>query len=463
MVNDREIDNNRKRLAIATISAATLIILVQFVDSYCTEIFGKTQSLSVRTFLMDPRGMSSDAAVAYMSRGMLPFYLIGALTPFIRSYTDIIGRKKMMLTNVSLLVLGSVVCLMADSLWVYLLGNGILILGYSLDIHLIYIVDAIDKKHRGTIRGICGGVSMAAAMCIPLFRSLCVDGGRHRWQWLFGVGIMGGLFCLMLVMIYKFPDVAASDRAENMTVNVAETSGGADYTDLDDDTAEDRACDDNGSEVGTCASGISDDMPESDGHIHFFKTFRRICEDKNTRNLLLSISVVGLATAGITYYNEPMCAFSGMGESSVNMILLMQPVAALVINVITGILADHIDRVLVVRMGIVLSLITGVVFTLGVGHISSAVLLGVLWGCMNGFYFSAEELINLLVMESVDGSVRGRASAMSTLSYGVGDQIGIFLISLVVGALGMRWAKMLFLAPPLLVASVLIRSKLRNK
>ena len=204
-------------------------------------------------------------------------------------------------------------------------------------------------------------------------------------------------------------------------------------------------------------------MPESDGHIHFFKTFRRICEDKKTRNLLLSISVVGLATAGITYYNEPMCAFSGMGERSVNMILLMQPVAALVINVITGILADHIDRVLVVRVGIVLSLIAGVVFTLGVGHISSAVLLGVLWGCMNGFYFSAEELINLLVMESVDGSVRGRASAMSTLSYGVGDQIGIFLISLVVGALGMRWAKMLFLVPPLAVAYVLIRSKLRNK
>ena len=82
---------------------------------------------------------------------------------------------------------------------------------------------------------------------------------------------------------------------------------------------------------------------------------------------------------------------------------------------------------------------------------------------MNGFYFSAEELINLLVMESVDGSVRGRASAMSTLSYGVGDQIGIFLISLVVGALGMRWAKMLFLVPPLAVAYVLIRSKLRNK
>ena len=99
-MNDKTADSNKRRLAVAAISAVALIILVQFVDSYCTEMFGKTQSLSVRTFLMDPRGMSSEAAVAYMSRGMLPFYLIGALTPFIRSYTDIIGRKMMIISGI---------------------------------------------------------------------------------------------------------------------------------------------------------------------------------------------------------------------------------------------------------------------------------------------------------------------------------------------------------------------------
>lgn len=150
-MNDKTADSNKRRLAVAAISAVALIILVQFVDSYCTEMFGKTQSLSVRTFLMDPRGMSSEAAVAYMSRGMLPFYLIGALTPFIRSYTDIIGRKKMMIINVALLAVGSAVCLLANNLWIYLLGNGILILGYSLDIHLIYIVDGKMQTQPGLI------------------------------------------------------------------------------------------------------------------------------------------------------------------------------------------------------------------------------------------------------------------------------------------------------------------------
>ena len=166
-----------------------------------------------------------------------------------------------------------------------------------------------------------------------------------------------------------------------------------------------------------------------------------------------------MATAGITYYNEPLCAFSGMGEGNVNTVLLIQPIASLAINVLTGILADKMERRYVVQMGMALSLISGMAFTLGVGHGVSSVLLGILWGCMNGFYFSAEELINLMVMESVDISVRGRASAMSTLSYGIGDQLGIFAISLVVGALGMRWAKLVFLVSPLVIAMVVLRRK----
>lgn len=48
---------------------------------------------------------------------------------------------------------------------------------------------------------------------------------------------------------------------------------------------------------------------------------------------------------------------------------------------------------------------------------------------------------------------------MSTLSYGIGDQLGIFAISLVVGALGMRWAKLVFLVSPLVIAMVVLRRK----
>lgn len=441
----------KKRLSVSVITVSVLIILIQLIDSYCTEIFGRTQSLAARTFLMIPEKIDSDSAIAYMSRMMLPFYLIGMLTPFVRSYADIVGRKVMLAFNVALLAIGSVICMLADSLMLYLLGNGILILGYSLDVHMIYIVDMLPADKRATVRGICGGAAMAAAMCIPLFRSLVVGESGYGWQRLFLVGIIGGAICLALVLIYRMPESEKGTKelhvnlkydSEDKSSQVQSESGRAEI---------------DGGQVQSNAEQAGPD----DGHIHFIRTMKNIWQQTETRRLLIGISVVGIATAGITYYNEPMCAFSGMGEKSVNMVLFIQPLTALVINVLIGILADRIHRMYVIRIGIVLSLASGIAFTSVVGHTDSVLLIGILWGCMYGFYFSAEELINMMVMESVDSSVRGRASALSTFAYGIGDQLGIFAISLVVGALGMKWAKMIFLVP--LVFAVILFMKNRCK
>ena len=326
-----------KKRATVMLSISVLIILIQFIDSYCTEIFGRTQSLSVKEFLMDARGMGADEGVAYMSRMMLPFYLIGMLTPFVRSYADIVGRKVMLAFNVALLAIGSVICMLADSLMLHLLGNGILILGYSLDIHMIYIVDMLPADKRATVRGICGGAAMAAAMCIPLFRSLVVGESGYGWQRLFLVGIIGGAICLALVLIYRMPEGEKGTKelhvnlkydSEDKSSQVQSESGRAEI---------------DGGQVQSNAEQAGPD----DGHIHFIRTMKNIWQQTETRRLLIGISVVGIATAGITYYNEPMCAFSGMGEKSVNMVLFIQPLTALVINVLIGILADRIHRMYV--------------------------------------------------------------------------------------------------------------------
>ncbi len=427
-MNNSTVDRNKKNLGVTAIAVAAVIILIQFIDSYCTEIFGRTQSLSVTTFLIDARGMSADEGVAYMSRMMLPFYLIGMLTPFVRSYADIVGRKVMLFINVALLVVGSVICMLADSLIIYLLGNGILILGYSLDIHMIYIVDMLPANRRATVRGICGGTAMAAAMCIPLMRSWIANRSGYSWQDIYMVGIAGGIGILVCMGIYVVLRAAAGHSRSSETSSLYD---------------------------------ISNEIFTKDGKIHFIHTLKELCKQNRTKALLISICVVGLATAGIQYYNEPLLAFGGMSEKKVNIVLLWQPVTALVVNVITGIAADRLRREYVVAAGIVISLVTGCVFIFGVDHITSPALLGILWGCMSGFYYSSEELINMMVMESAATEVRGRASAMSTFAYGIGDQVGIFAISLVVGISGMRWTKLIFISIPLVTAMIVLNRNLK--
>ena len=430
----RENDINKK-ISLTIISISALIILIQFIDSYCTEIFGRTQSLSVTTFLIDARGMSVDEGVAYMSRMMLPFYLIGMLTPFVRSYADIVGRKVMLFINVALLAVGSVICMLADSLIIYLLGNGILILGYSLDIHMIYIVDILPANRRATVRGICGGTAMAAAMCIPLMRFLVANRSGHGWQEIYVVGIAGGVVILACMGIY-------------MVVRSAAGQGSCGGDEIQEN------------ETATNETFIKRESVK-DGKIHFIQTLGALCKQNRTKALLISICAVGLATAGIQYYNEPLLAFGGMSEKNVNLVLVWQPVTALAVNVITGIAADRTRREYVVAAGITLSLVSGCVFIIGAGRMASPVLMGILWGCMSGSYYSSEELINMMVMESAAPEVRGRASAMSTFAYGIGDQLGIFAISIVVGIAGMRWTKLMFLGIPLVAAMIVINRHLK--
>ncbi len=434
-MNNSTVDCNKKNLGRTAIAVAALIILIQFIDSYCTEIFGRTQSLSVTTFLIDAHGMSVDEGVAYMSRMMLPFYLIGMLTPFVRSYADIVGRKVMLFINVALLAVGSVICMLADSLIIYLLGNGILILGYSLDIHMIYIVDILPANRRATVRGICGGTAMAAAMCIPLMRFLVANRSGHGWQEIYVVGIAGGVVILACMGIY-------------MVVRSAAGQGSCGGDEIQEN------------ETATNETFIKRESVK-DGKIHFIQTLGALCKQNRTKALLISICAVGLATAGIQYYNEPLLAFGGMSEKNVNLVLVWQPVTALAVNVITGIAADRTRREYVVAAGITLSLVSGCVFIIGAGRMASPVLMGILWGCMSGSYYSSEELINMMVMESAAPEVRGRASAMSTFAYGIGDQLGIFAISIVVGIAGMRWTKLMFLGIPLVAAMIVINRHLK--
>lgn len=181
----------KKRLAVSVVTVSALIILIQFIDSYCTEIFGRTQSLSARTFLMIPKGMDGDSAIAYMSRMMLPFYLIGMLTPFVRSYTDIIGRKRMLIINVSLLVAGSVICIFAENLscisaWQWRADTWIFA-RYTYDIYRGCNRQEIPGNSEGNMRRRVHGsgyvhTSAPLAVCEQRWRKLAntVLGGNNR-------------------------------------------------------------------------------------------------------------------------------------------------------------------------------------------------------------------------------------------------------------------------------------------
>lgn len=405
MLHDNNIKNHNYIRYI--ISILVLILWMQLFDSYCFELYGKLQSLFLSEFLIVNRGMEQEAAVGYLNLVMLPFYAITSLAPAARSLIDIWGKKRVFIMNLLILIIGCLVCMLAPNLIIYLLGNAIVNFSCTMDIQYIYIVEDVPKRWRATIRGIAGGVAAGAGMSIPVFRRVLIGDLHAEWRGMYGIGIVIGIGIFLWSIL--FLNIQGDKIKRN-----------------------------------NCSEKKQLKMPEKfsikQALVHMWKK-------REIRWYLILLFLMGSATAGITFYNEPMVSFSGISEEDISLILFLQPVITLMVTVLSGIAADRMKRSSVIAGNTIVAGISVFVFCLGITFHFSPGIIGVLWGAMIGAYFSASNLLSLMVMESAPNAVLGKVSAVSTYVNGSGNAVGMLLAGLLVSHIHMVPTKLLLTLP----------------
>ena len=378
-----------------------IILIMQLFDSYCTDLFSKLQSFLLSDFLIDGRGMSLQDSVSYMGYASLPFYVIPMLAPLVRMSVDKIGIKPLFIGNIIVLIVGCMLCAFAPSLIVYLIGNGLVIFSSSMDLQYIYIAKEIPEHRRATVRGMSAGVAAIAAMGIPLFRNVWMEKQDYTWRSLYvfgiGMGVFTFFFSIRLAKGKKWKKVETIQKPE--------------------------------------------DEPET------HTDNRQIL-----RCLSISLFILGIATSGITFYNEPLLTFGNSSPDNVRNSLFMQPVVTLLVNVASGYLADRWSRKNVVLTNIGLSMIALILFVCAANSGAYGFLPGITWGIMVGSYFSAANLLILSMLEAAPAGKVGKISALSTYVNGAGNAIGILLCTVFVKNTGMGHMKLL-VAIPVLVGS----------
>lgn len=397
-----------------------VILLLQFSDSFCTNLYYEIQSLFIIDFLIDGRGLDSDFATSYLNLAMLPFYIITSLAPAMRGLVDKWGKKLVIIINLGVLIIGCTICMQAENLFIFLLGNAIVTFSCAMDIQSIYIVDEIPYRYHGTIYGCTSGVTAGAAMLIPVLRNLFIDTCHCTWRSLYasGIGITMGVLVILLLLLSKKKNAVSPSRINALHPDNTVTSW------------------------------------------HFKEMLLFIRNNKTVHRSILLILLLGIATAGISLYNEPLISFSIANESKINQILVIVPVVQLTITILSGILSDHFGRSTMIMTNLFLSgtsLLTFVI-TLHVG--CSLIILGIAWGIMSGSYYSSLDQMHLIIMEAVPRQNRGKLSALATYAYGIGDAIGMLSSGLLALFIPMGITK-LFLTIPLfvIVGILLILSK----
>ncbi len=394
-----------------------IILIMQLFDSYCTDLFSKLQSFLLSDFLINGRGMSLQDSVSYMGYVSLPFYVIPMLAPLVRMSVDKIGIKPLFIGNIIVLIVGCMLCAFAPSLIVYLIGNGLVIFSSSMDLQYIYIAEEIPEHRRATVRGISAGVAAAATMLIPALRSQLIDIRGYSWRSLYVTAIGIGAGTLLISLLLR---------------------------------------------RNTCKKPKAlDDMTQVDEirNTYTLKTLSAEERKKAIRSLYIVLFLFGMATNGITTYNEPLLSFSKATTIQIRNTLLIQPVVSLVINVLSGYLADKISRKTIILADMLLSAISLIVYVVGIQLGYAGVVSGVAWGFMIGCYFSAANLMILTVYECAEREKIGKISAISNYANASGNAIGLLFCTFLVKYTGMSAIKLISSIPVIIVSFIYLRSK----
>jgi MFS family permease len=114
--------------------------------------------------------------------------------PLFGRLSDTIGRYRALMLAAAMFVSGSLICAMADSLWVLVLGRIIQGAGGGamLPVTLALVADIYDEDSRAPIIGIVGAIETLGWVLGPMWGSL-VEQASGSWRWIFWINVPTGV------------------------------------------------------------------------------------------------------------------------------------------------------------------------------------------------------------------------------------------------------------------------------
>lgn len=412
------IENSKKHKNTYGIYLMLILIGIQLYDAYSSELYSRVQSLYLTELLISGKGFDSEEALAYLSRLMLPCYLFIMLAPACRALADRFGRRNMLMVSVLGILIGGGICAKATSIYIFLLGNMVLNFSNSLDIHNFYIIEEMPQERQGVMRGITGGIGALAVISIPILRSIFVKNSVTGWRHLYELVMLVGIVMLILMQFVK--ETTAYKLLPRTFLPVRKGN-----------------------------------LKLQEQRKKLVVDFRNIWNEKKTYLFLLF--VYGIATAGITFYNEPLLSFSGLSEVMVERVLLIQPIVCCVVMLLGGRMADCFGWKRVIIVQIVLAMTGCIGLVVLRGNVQMWCVTGICYGVMLGGYWSGYHLMELSILKEVVTQRRGEGSAVITYINGIGNAIGIGLLTVFIQVVPLPIMKIGLVIPSLCLTLFLLK------
>lgn len=136
-------------------------------------------------------------------------------TPLFGKFSDLFGRKAVLLTGVFLFVLGSALCGLSQSMMQLIIFRGIQGIGAGATMPSVMTVigDMFTPAQRARMQGIFSTIWGGSALVGPLLGGIIVDG--WTWRWIFYINVpLGLLAAIALIRYLDLPMPTARPRVD---------------------------------------------------------------------------------------------------------------------------------------------------------------------------------------------------------------------------------------------------------
>lgn len=411
----------------------TLIILVQLLDTYTTDISSKVQSSYLNEFLIVGRGFTENAALQYVSILSLVSVLFAVLAPFYKALMDKLGRRVIFIINVLGMCTGLIICYIAPTMEVMMIGMVIISFFIIHDMQMVYVYEVSPPKWRSTIYFTCKFIGVFGTLAIPLMRSMFMTESGGNWRPLYLVPAIAGVVILVLAFIFmRESDVFLKNQIEYLST-----------------PPEARQKDKKGNDARK--SGI---VP----------AIKYCVKDKQLKWLMIGAACAFTAAVGIAQNYEAFMSYNAnMTVEQITSALYVQIIVMGFVQLVNGFMADKIGRKKCTVVFAIATVITLVLFVIlpqkgGMAPWMVGLLLGLLIGC----YWNVTDLNGMMVAESSPTELRGSMVGVQGLAVVIGTLLSVVVNAVLLSVVTLGTAKLIIGIPGVLIAAVVTTLKVRE-
>lgn len=389
-----------------------ILSLIYLTDEVASQI-GMLMKTEIANDLFARFGSSSVGALEILGAIGMPFQILGLAY---RPLADKWGRKLFLVINTFGMSFALLLIYLSRSVWLYFLGACLVQFFIPHDMHVVYIMETAEPRHRARIYSTVKFVATLGVMLVPLLRSFLME-NASQWRNVYAIpAIVGLVTSLIALLCARETDAFIDARLRFLSMTEAER------------TAEKRS--------GKAAQG------------GLIPAFRFAMGHKQLRWLYISAALANLGFIGTLNYQVILSygfaqglygnfapeVMNAVSLGPVTQALLLYPVGCAVSQLIMGFVSDRSGRKAAAITVAANSLLAFLGFFFGAQAGWSPYAVGLLCGACIGSYYALNDVIIMMVGESAPTNLRSSIMSAQFIVTALGGALS-FAIGLPVMAI----------------------------